>query len=58
MVSPVAGLVVGKVFPETLSTHLPPMRSGWTALTLGGFTVRGFSAVFVAMRISSFPVDA
>src|SRR5262245_33139758 len=50
MTSPVAGLVVGKVLPETLSTHLPPISIGWS-LTLGGFTVLGLSAVFVAMEI-------
>src|SRR5262245_40637954 len=51
MVSPVAGLMVGNVLPETLSSHLPPIKSGWS-LTLGGLTVRGFSAVAVAMRDS------
>src|SRR5437899_110010 len=52
MTSPVAGLRVGKVLPETLSCHLPPMNSGWS-LTLGGFTVRGFWAVAVAMALTS-----
>src|SRR5439155_27200949 len=53
MVSPVAGLTVGNVLPDTLSSHLPPMNSGWS-LTLGGLTVRGFSAVAVAMQVSSY----
>src|SRR5262249_59265713 len=53
MVSPVAGLMVGNVFPETLSSHLPPMKRAWS-FTLGGFTVRPFfSTVAVAMGISS-----
>src|SRR5438309_1990203 len=46
--SPVAGLSVGNVLPETLSSHLPPMKSGWS-LTLGGLTVRLLVAVAVAM---------
>ena len=41
MVSPVAGLSVAKVLPETLSSHLPPMNSGWS-LTFGGLTAWGF----------------
>src|SRR5260370_12990050 len=53
MVSPVAGLIVGNVFPDELSTHLPPMNIGWS-LTLGGLTVRGFSAVAVAMCVFSW----
>src|SRR6516165_5357717 len=54
MVSPVAGLSVGKVLPETLSSHLPPMSSGWS-FTLGGLTaaLRDLVAVAVAMRTSS-----
>src|SRR5207244_11611841 len=51
MVSPVAGLIVGKVLPDTLSSHLPPMKSGGS-LTLGGFTV-GFALVAVAVAMAS-----
>src|SRR6516225_6638110 len=51
MVSPVAGLTVGNVLPETLSCHLPPMNSGWS-LTRGGLTVRAFDGVAVAMMSS------
>src|SRR5436309_9176556 len=51
MVSPVAGLTVGNVLPETLSTHLPPMNIGCWALTWGGLTVRGFSCVAVAIDV-------
>src|SRR5438874_4547622 len=47
-VSPVAGLMAAKVLPETLSTNLPPMNSGWS-LTLGGLTARGLLGVVVAM---------
>src|SRR5262245_33498792 len=50
MVSPVVGFSVGKVLPETESTHLPPMSIGWS-LTWGGLIVRGFGAVAVAMRV-------
>src|SRR5262249_19567180 len=52
MTSPVAGLSVGKVLPETLSSHLPPIKSGWS-LTLGGFMVRALVVVAVAMMASS-----
>src|SRR5262249_60127052 len=48
IVSPVAGLMAAKVLPETLSTNLPPMNSGWS-LTLGGLTARGLLGVVVAM---------
>src|SRR5205823_6591577 len=48
MVSPVAGLVVAKVLPETLSSHLPPMSSGWS-LTRGGLTACWRGAVAVVM---------
>src|SRR5437868_12120499 len=36
MVSPVAGLTVGKVFPLWESTHLPPTNIGCCSLTFGG----------------------
>jgi len=39
MVSPVAGLTVGNVLPETLSCHLPPMNSGWSLTHLRQFAV-------------------
>src|SRR5262249_40556064 len=48
MVSPVAGLTVGKVLPDSLSSHLPPIKSGWS-LTLGGLTARALVWVAVAM---------
>src|SRR5438445_6475122 len=51
MVSPVAGLMAGNVLPETLSTHLPPMKSGWS-LTLGALAPRVLPAVAVVMRSS------
>src|SRR5436309_14084112 len=53
MVSPVAGLIVGNVLPDTLSRHLPPINSGWS-LTAGGLTARvlGAGAVAVAMGCS------
>src|SRR5947207_10779717 len=47
MVSPVAGLMVGNVLPETLSTHLPPISMGCCGLTWGGFTARALGAVAV-----------
>src|SRR5207253_2252692 len=53
MTSPVAGLVVWKNLPETLSSHLPPMNSGCCGLTLGGLTVRLLGAVAVVMETSS-----
>src|SRR5262249_50475595 len=57
IVSPVAvaGLRVGNVLPETLSSRLPPMKSGWS-LTLGGLTVRGLVTVAVAMPVP--PVES
>src|SRR5262245_2984493 len=48
MVPPVAGLMAGKVLPETLSTNLPPMNSGWS-FTTGGLTRRGFFVTAVDM---------
>src|SRR5690348_1256326 len=52
MVSPVAGLRVGKVLPDTLSSHLPPIKSGWS-LTFGFLAAWALGAVAVAMRESS-----
>src|SRR5436190_23486665 len=51
MTSPVAGLSVSNVLPETLSCHLPPMNSGWS-LTCGGFTVRDFCVAVVMVTDS------
>src|SRR5262245_2526536 len=51
IVSPVAGLRVGKHLPETESTHLPPMNIGCCVLTLGGLTRVGAAAVAVAINI-------
>src|SRR5262249_43232067 len=53
MVSPVAGLRVGKDFPEALSTHLPPMNIGWS-LTCGGLAVRDRGEVAVVIVGSSW----
>jgi hypothetical protein len=47
--SPVAGLIVGNVFPEADSTHLLPIKS-FVALTL---TLGSTTEVAVAMFFSS-----
>src|SRR6516164_693983 len=52
MVAPVAGLMAGKVLPDTLSTNLPPMNSGWS-FTFVGLTRRDFSVTAVAMTTPS-----
>ena len=51
MVSPVAGLMAGKVLPETLSSHLPPMNSGWS-FTCGALVAFGLLGAAVAMSFS------
>src|SRR5207248_3030035 len=48
--SPVAGLIVANVLPETLSTHLPPMSIGCWVLTAGLVNESGLDIVAVAMR--------
>src|ERR1700692_1851211 len=57
--SPVQGLRVAKVLPETLSAHLPPMNIGSWALTCGRLTMSLVGAELVAVVIVVTPfVDA
>src|SRR6266571_2969980 len=55
IVPPVAGLMAGNVFPETLSCHLPPIKSGWS-FTCGALIVFGLLATAVLMMVS-FEID-
>src|ERR1051325_8701334 len=48
--SPLHGLSVGNVLPETLSSHLPPINIGSWALTCG-ILMDGFAAGRVAVVI-------
>src|ERR1051325_5025060 len=53
--SPVQGLMVGNVLPDTLSTHLPPMNIGSWALTRGILT-EALAAGRVAVVIVGTPL--
>src|SRR5262249_60197150 len=48
IISPVAGLMAGKVLFELPSTNLPPMNSGWS-FTCGAGTRPALGVVAVAM---------
>src|SRR5437763_202227 len=53
--SPVQGLMVGNVLPDTLSTHLPPMNIGSRALTRGCLIMSLVGVDLVAVDIVVTP---